>query len=81
MARELFTFFFCAAIAFLLGNGYYKSIRSGVLTIKGRTYCRNEEPILYWISVVIGAVAFVLMVSVSAVMAFIVLVNLFGTSK
>ena len=34
--KELFILFFCATIAFLLGNGYYKSFRSGVLTIKRR---------------------------------------------
>ena len=79
--KELFILFFCATIAFLLGNGYYKSFRSGVLIIKGRIYRRDEEPTLYWISMAIGAVAFLLTVSVAAVMAFLVCVNLFGTSK
>ena len=79
--KELFILFFCATIAFLLGNGYYKSFRSGVLTIKRRTYRRDEEPTLYWISMAIGTFAFLLMLSVTAVMAFLTCVNLFGTSK
>jgi len=79
--KELFILFFCATIAFLLGNGYYKSFRSGVLTIKRRAYRRDEEPTLYWISMAIGTFAFLLMLSVTAVMAFLVCVNLFGTSK
>ena len=82
MARELFILFFCAAIAFLLGNGYYKSFRSGVLTtIKGFTSRRDEEPISYWIGMAIGTIAFLVMVSATAVMAFLVCVGLSGTSK
>ncbi len=79
--RELFILFFCATIAFLLGNGYYKSFRSGVLTIKGRTCRRDKEPIGYWIGMTIGTFAFLVMVSGAAVMAFLVCVKLFGTSK
>ena len=81
MARELFILFFCATIAFLLGKGYYKSFRSGVLTIKGRTSRRDNEPISYWIGMAIGSFAFVVMVSATAVMAFLVCVGLFGISK
>ncbi|MGA9800496.1 MAG: hypothetical protein WBQ68_15900 [Terriglobales bacterium] len=81
MARELFILFFCATIAFLLGNGYYKSFRSGVLTIKGRTSSRDKEPISYWIAMAIGTFAFFVMVSATAVMAFLVFVALSGTSK
>jgi hypothetical protein len=81
MTRAIFILFFGATIAFLLGKGYYESFRSGVLTIKGRTYRRDEEPTLYWISMVIGAFAFLLMMSVTAVMAFLVCMHLFGTSK
>ena len=83
MARELFILFFCATIAFLLGNGYYKSFRSGVLTtIKGRhTSRRDKEPISYWIGMAIGTFAFLVLVSATAVMAFLVCVGLSGTSK
>jgi hypothetical protein len=83
VARELFVLFFCATIAFLLGKGYYKSFRSGVLTTtRGRrTSRRDKEPISYWISMAIGIFAFLVAVSVTAVMAFLVCVNLFGTSK
>lgn len=81
MARELFILFFCATIAFLLGNGYYKSFRDGVLTIKGRTSRRDKEPISYWIAMAVGTCAFLVMVSATAVMAFLVCVGLSGTSK
>jgi hypothetical protein len=81
MARELLILFFCATIAFLLGKGYYKSFRSGVLTVKGRTSHRDKEPISYWVGIAIGAFAFLVMVSGTAVMAFLVCVDLFGTSK
>jgi hypothetical protein len=81
MARELLILFFCATIAFLLGKGYYKSFRSGVLTVKGRTSHRDKEPISYWVGMAIGAFAFLVMVSGTAVMAFLVCVDLFGTSK
>jgi dipeptide/tripeptide permease len=86
VARDLFILFLCATIAFLLGNGYYKSLRSDVLTIightyKGHTYRRDKEPISYWIGVAIGTFAFLVMVSVTAVMAFLVCVDLFRNSK
>jgi hypothetical protein len=86
VARELFILGFCATIAFLLGNGYYKSFRSRALTIMGRasksrTYRRDKEPIRYWIGMAIGTFAFLVAVSGAAVMAFLVCVDLFGTSK
>ncbi len=81
MARELFILFFCATIAFLLGKGYYQSFRSRVLTIKGRTSRRDKEPISYWIGIAIGAFALLVMVSGIAVMAFLICVDLFRTSK
>jgi hypothetical protein len=81
VARELFILFLCATIAFLLGNGYYKSFRSGVLTVKGFTSRRDKEPISYWIGMVLGAFAFLVMVSATALMAFFVCVSLSGTSK
>ena len=81
MAREVFILFFGAAMAFLLGKGYYESFRSGVLTIKGRTSRRDKEPIGYWIGMAVGAFAFLTMVSATAVMAFLVCVDLSGTSK
>jgi hypothetical protein len=81
VARELFILLFCATIAFLLGNGYYKSFRSGVLTIKGRTSRRDKEPISYWIGMAIGTFALLIMVSATGFMAFLVCVGLSGTSK
>jgi len=81
VARELFILFSCATMAFLLGNGYYKSFRSGALTIKGRTSRRDREPISYWLGMAIGTFALVVFVSATAVMAFLVCVGLFGTSK
>lgn len=82
MARELFILFFCATIAFLLGNGYYKSFRSGVLTtIKGFTARRDKEPIKYWIGMAMGTFAFLVLVAATVVMAFLVCVGLSGASK
>ena len=81
MARNVFILFFCATIAFLLGKGYYKSFRSGVLTVKGRTSHRDKEPIRYWIGMAIGTFAFLVVVSATAVLAFVVCVNLFGKSN
>jgi hypothetical protein len=84
VARELFILFFCATVAFFLGDGYYKSFRSGALTIArfpGRTYRQDKEPISYWIGMAAGIFAFLVMVSATAVMAFLVCVRLFGTSK
>jgi hypothetical protein len=83
VARELLILFFCATIAFLLGNGYYKSFRTGVLsTIKSRgTSRRDKEPISYWIGMAVGIFAFLVMVSATALMAFLVYVGLSGTSK
>ena len=70
-------------MAFLLGTGYYKSFRSGVLTIikTGRTFRRDKEPISYWIGMAMGTFGFLLMVAATAVMAFLVGANLFGTSR
>ena len=81
VTRELFILFLCATIAFLLGNGYYKSFRSGVLTVKGHTSRRDKEPISYWIGIAIGTFAFLVFVSGTAVMAFLVCVDLFRNSK
>ena len=81
MARKLFILFFCATIALLLAKGYYDSFRSGVLTIKGHTSRRDKEPISYWIGMAIGTLAFLVMVSAAAVMAFLVGVGLSGISK
>jgi hypothetical protein len=68
-------------MAFLLGKGYYNSFRSGVLTVKGHTSRRDKEPTSYWIGIAIGTFAFLTMVSATAVMAFLICVNLFGNSK
>ena len=81
MARKLFILFFGATIAFLLGNGYYKSFRSGLLTVNLRTYRRDKEPISYWIGMVIGTFAFLVAVSATALVAFLVCEALFGSSK
>lgn len=81
VAREVFVLFICATIAFLLGNGYYKSFRSGVLTVKRHTSRRDKQPISYWIGMVIGAFALLVMVSATGLMAFLVCVALFGSSK
>jgi hypothetical protein len=86
VAREFFILFFCATIAFLLGNGYYKSFRSGVLTVKGHSFKgytsrRDKEPIRYWLGMAVGIFAFLVMVSGAALMAFLVCVDLFRKSK
>ncbi len=78
LARNLFILIFCATIAFLLGIGYYESLRSGVLTIKGRTSRRDREPISYWLGMLLGTFAFLVMASATALMAFLVCVDLFG---
>ena len=82
MARELLILLFCATMAILLGSGYYKSFRSGVIrTIKGFTAHRDKEPIKYWFGMAVGTFGFLVMASATAVMAFLVCVDLFGTSK
>jgi hypothetical protein len=86
VVRELFILFFCATIAVLLGNGYYKSFRSGVLTVRGHTFKgytsrRDKEPISYWIGMAVGIFAFLVMVSGAALMAFLVCMDLFRKSK
>ena len=78
VARNVFILIFDATIAFLLGNGYYKSFRSRVLTLKGRTYRRDREPISYWLGMLSGTFAFLVIASVTALMAFLVCMNLFG---
>jgi uncharacterized protein (DUF2062 family) len=81
VARELFILVLSATIAFFLGDGYYKSFRSSVLTVKGRTYRREKEPIGYWIGMAIGIFGFLVMLSATAVMAFRLCIGLSGTSK
>ena len=75
--RNLFILVFCATITVLLGRGYYDSLRSGVLTVKGRTSRRDHEPISYWIGMLIGTFALLIMASATALMAFLVYVNLY----
>jgi hypothetical protein len=72
MARNLFIFVFCATIAALLGYGFYGSLQSGVLTIKLRTSRRTHEPISYWFGMFAVAFAFVVMLSGTALMGFLV---------
>ena len=88
MARELLILLLCATMAFLLGNGYWKSFRSGALTLrrggltlKVHTFRRDKEPIRYWLGMAAGTLGFLVMVSAAAFMAFLVCVDLFGTSK
>jgi hypothetical protein len=76
--RNLFIFIFCAIIAVLLGRGYYEALRSGVLTIKGRTSRRDHEPVSYWLGMLVGTFAFLIMASGAALMAFLVCVDLYG---
>jgi hypothetical protein len=81
VAREISILFICATIAFLLGNGYHKSFRSGVLTtVKGFTARRDKEPIKYWIGMAIGTFAFLILVSGASLMAFLICADLFGKS-
>jgi len=69
-------FTFCAAIAVLLGRGYYDSFRSGVLTVKGRTSRRDHEPIEYWFGMCAGAFAFLVLAAASVALAFFLCVDL-----
>ena len=78
VARNVFILISFATIAFFLGNGYYKSFRSGVLTLKGRTYRRNREPIGYWLGMLSGTFAFLVIAAATALMAALVSMNLFG---
>lgn len=78
MARNLLILIFCATFAFILGSGYYHSFRTGVLSVKGRTSRRDHEPVAYWIGMIVGALAFLVMASGTALMAFLVCVDLFG---
>lgn len=68
-------------MAFFLGKGYYQSFRSGVLTVKGATSRRDKEPISYWVGMAIGTLAFLVFVFLTALMAFLVCVDLFGRSN
>jgi hypothetical protein len=64
-------------MAVLLGRGYYDSLLSGALTVKGRTSRRDHEPISYWLGMFAGAVAFLTMVFGAVLMAFFVYVDLY----
>ncbi len=77
MARNLFILIFCATITVLLGLGCYESLRSGELTLKGRTSRRDREPIGYWFGMLVGTLVFLIMASGTALMAFVVCMNLF----
>jgi hypothetical protein len=72
MARNVFILIFCATIAVLIGVGLYESLRSGSLTIKGRTSRRAHEPISYWLGMFVVAFAFVVLASGAAFMGFLV---------
>jgi hypothetical protein len=79
VARNILLLIFCATMSVILGLGYYNSFRSGSLTVKGRrTSRRDHEPIAYWIGMLIGILGFLVMVSGTALMAFLVFVDLRG---
>jgi hypothetical protein len=78
VVRNLFILIFGATITVFLGVGYYESLRSGVLTVKGRTSRRDREPIAYWFGMIIGTLAFLVTASLTALMAFLVCVDLYG---
>jgi hypothetical protein len=80
LRRNLLILVFCATITVLLGDGYYAAFRSGVLRTIGyrRAYHRDREPIRYWIGMIIGTFGFLVLASATAVMAFLVCVDLFG---
>jgi len=77
MVRNLLIFILFATVAALLGYGYYGSLRSGVLTVKGGTARRNQEPTSYWLGMIVGAFAFLLTATGAALMAFLVFMDLF----
>jgi hypothetical protein len=48
-----------------------------VLTVKGRTYRRDHEPIRYWLGMFVGTFTFLILTSASALMAFPLCAGLF----
>jgi hypothetical protein len=78
VAREFLILILCATVAFLLAYGYYDSFRSGSLTIKGLTSRRDREPISYWLGMIAGTFAFLVMASGAVLMAFLLCMDLFG---
>jgi hypothetical protein len=79
VARKLFMLIFFATITVFLGTGYYKSFRSGVLTtVRYGASRRDRQPIAYRLRMLVGALAFLVMASVTALMAFLVCMDLFG---
>jgi hypothetical protein len=78
VARDLSIFLLCAALAVLLGRGYYDSFRSGTITIKGNTSRRDHEPIGYWFGMLAGTLAFLVMASGAVFMAFLLYAEFSG---
>lgn len=78
MARNVLILIFCATMSVILGLGYYEPFRSGELTVRGRTSRRDKDPISYWLGMFIGTLGFLVMVSGTALMAFLVFVDLRG---
>jgi hypothetical protein len=79
VARNLFILVFCATMTVLLGRGYYEAFRSGVIkTVKGYTARRDREPIKYWLGMFVGTFAFLVMVSGTALMAFLIWMDIYG---
>ncbi len=72
VARDVLTLVFCGTITVFLGLGYYNSLKTGVLTVKNWTSRRDHEPTSYWLRMISGALALVLLALVTAIMAFFV---------
>jgi hypothetical protein len=72
MARNLFVFIFSATIATLLGDGFFASIRSGVLSNRYGTSRRAQKPISYWLGMFVAAFAFIVMASGAVLFGFLI---------
>jgi ABC-type Fe3+ transport system permease subunit len=75
---NLFVLIFCTTIAIFLGRGYYDSLRTGVLTVRGRTSRRDREPIRYWLGMLVGIFAFLVAAFATVLMAFLICVDSFS---
>jgi hypothetical protein len=75
MARELLVFVLGATVTVLLGDGLYASFRQGELkTVRARrSVRRSHQPLQYWLGMAAVAFAFVVMASITALFAFLLL--------
>ena len=71
MARMLFALILGGTIAALLGNGFYRSLRSGVVSNMYGTSRRTHEPISYWVGVFVLGFAFVVLASGTVLLAYV----------